>query len=267
MPRGWWEAVHRGVAFHRCAGRLVSGAVLPPAAHPLGRAATVRRLVFPGRGWCGRGDPARAAQRALLRAVVARCRSGVRASLGGAPCLIVMGGLGLGARPPLAARQLGGQLGPVAHLLWARVRWCGCAARPWGGRPGLGASGVCGACVVVVCCWVRGGAVCAVVPWCVVLPLSVRRPGAPSLALPRGVVLAVASGFAPFPAGVPSLGCWLPSIFLLRCGILYPFLYCPLVCLPPWRVFFPASLVSLGVSRYFSLPASSFSGSSSSSSS
>ena len=53
------------------------------------------------------------------------------------------------ARPPPAARPWGGQLGPVAHLLCARVRGYGCAARPWG-WPGLGACGVFGACAVFV---------------------------------------------------------------------------------------------------------------------
>ena len=41
VPLGCWEAVLGGVAFYRCEGRLVSGAVPPPAARPLGRAARV----------------------------------------------------------------------------------------------------------------------------------------------------------------------------------------------------------------------------------
>ena len=68
------------VAFHRCEGRLVSGAVPPPAARPLERAARVPRPVCPGCGRCGRGDPAPAPQRAPLRAGVARCGDGGRAS-------------------------------------------------------------------------------------------------------------------------------------------------------------------------------------------
>ena len=68
-----------GVARHRCEGRLVSGAVPPPAARPLGRAAGVPRPVC-GRG---RGDPAPAPQRAPLRAGVARCGGGGRAFPGG----------------------------------------------------------------------------------------------------------------------------------------------------------------------------------------
>ena len=73
---------HRGAAFHHCEGRLVSGAVPPPAARPLERAARVPQPVYPGCGWYGRGDPASAPQRALLRAGVARCGGGGRASPG-----------------------------------------------------------------------------------------------------------------------------------------------------------------------------------------
>ena len=62
-----------GVACHRCGARLVSGAVPPPAARPLERAARVPRPVCPGCGRCGRGGPGPAPQRAPLRAGVARC--------------------------------------------------------------------------------------------------------------------------------------------------------------------------------------------------
>ena len=72
-----------GVACHRCEGRLVSGAVPPPAARLLGRAAGVPRPVCPGCSRCGRVDPAPALQRAPLRAGVARCGGGGRASPGG----------------------------------------------------------------------------------------------------------------------------------------------------------------------------------------
>ena len=72
-----------GVACNRCEGRLVSGAVPPLAARPLGRAARVPRPVCPGCGWCGRGDPAPAPQRAPLRAGIARRGAGGRASPGG----------------------------------------------------------------------------------------------------------------------------------------------------------------------------------------
>ena len=80
-----------GVACHCCEGRLVSGAVPPPAAHPLGRAAGVPRPVCPGCGQCGRGDPAQAPQRAPLRAGVARCGSGGRASPRGVPSTLLRG--------------------------------------------------------------------------------------------------------------------------------------------------------------------------------
>ena len=63
---GGWRASPGGPAFHRCEGRLVSGAVPPPAARPLGRAAGAPRPVYPGRGWCGRGYPEPAPQRAPL---------------------------------------------------------------------------------------------------------------------------------------------------------------------------------------------------------
>ena len=80
-----------GVACHRCEGRLVSGAVPPPAARPLERAARVPRPVCPGCGPCGRGDPAPVPQRAPLRAGVARRGGGGRASPGGVPATVVRG--------------------------------------------------------------------------------------------------------------------------------------------------------------------------------
>ena len=83
-PRG-------GVACHCCQGRLVSGAVPPRTARPLGRAAGVLRPVCPGCGRCGPGDLATVPQRAPLQAGVARCGSGGRASPGGVPSTIVRG--------------------------------------------------------------------------------------------------------------------------------------------------------------------------------
>ena len=85
------EGRPRGGAFHRCEGRLVSGAVPPPAARPLERAARVPRPVCPGCGRCGRVNPAPAPQRAPLRAGVARCGGGGRASPGGVPSTVVRG--------------------------------------------------------------------------------------------------------------------------------------------------------------------------------
>ena len=88
---GWRKGVTRGGAFHRCDRRLVSGAVPPPAARPLERAARVPRPVCPGCGRCGRVDPAPAPQRAPLRAGVARCGGGGRVSPGGVPSAVVRG--------------------------------------------------------------------------------------------------------------------------------------------------------------------------------
>ena len=88
---GWRKGVPGGGAFHRCEGRLVSGAVPPPATRPPERAARVPRPVCPGCGRCGRVDPAPAPQRAPLRAGVARCGGGGRASPGGVPSTVVRG--------------------------------------------------------------------------------------------------------------------------------------------------------------------------------
>ena len=103
---GGGRAFPGGGAFHRCEGRLVSGAVPPPAAHPLERAARVPRPVCPGCGRCGRGDPAPAPQRAPLWAGIARCGVGGRASPGGGAFHRCEGRLVSGAVPPPAARPL-----------------------------------------------------------------------------------------------------------------------------------------------------------------
>ena len=86
-----WRPSPGGVACHRCEGRLVSGAVPPRAARPLGWAARVPRPVCPGCSRCGRGDPATAPQRAPLRAGVARCGGGGGSSPGGVPSTVVRG--------------------------------------------------------------------------------------------------------------------------------------------------------------------------------
>ena len=125
-----------GMACHRCEGRLVSGAVHPPAARPLERAAWVPRPVCPGCGRCGRGDPAPAPQRAPLRAGVARCEGGGRASPGGGAFHHCEGRLRSVAVPPPTARPLRGLLGSATHVLWARV--CGCGGptlSPWPACP------------------------------------------------------------------------------------------------------------------------------------
>ena len=133
---GGGELSPGGLACHRCEGRLVSGAVPPPAARPLERAAGVPQPVCPGRGRCGRGDPAPAPQRAPLRAGVARCGDAGRASPGGGVFHHCDGGLRSGAVPPPTARPLGGLLGSATHVLWALV--CGCGGRthsPWPACP------------------------------------------------------------------------------------------------------------------------------------
>ena len=112
-----------GGAFQHCQGRLVLGAVPPPAARPLERAARVPRPVCPGCGRCGRGGPAPAPQRAPLRAGVARCGGGGRASPGGGAFHHGEGRLRSGAVPPPTAHPLGGLLGSATHVLWEQM--CG----------------------------------------------------------------------------------------------------------------------------------------------
>ena len=101
---GWQKGVPGGAAFHRCEGRLVSGAVPPPAARPPERAARVPRPACPGCGRCGRVNTAPAPQRAPLRAGVARCGGGRRGSAGGGAYHRWEGRLVSGAVPPPAAR-------------------------------------------------------------------------------------------------------------------------------------------------------------------
>ena len=69
----------------------MSGAVPPPAARPLERAARVPRPACPGCGRCLCGDPAPAPQRAPLQAGVARCGGGGGASPGGVLSTVVRG--------------------------------------------------------------------------------------------------------------------------------------------------------------------------------
>ena len=158
MPRGWWGAVPGGVACHRCEGRLVSGAVPLPAARPLERAARVPRPVCPGGSRCGRGYPAPAPQRAPLRAGVAPCGGGGRASPGG--CLPPLWGASevrcypspdcpptgraVGVRHPRAVGAGVWVWGPNTVPL-ARMPCGGCVPRGWwgavpggGGLPPLG---------------------------------------------------------------------------------------------------------------------------------
>ena len=150
-----------GVACHRCEGRLVSGAVPPPAARPLGRAARVPRPVCPGCSRCGRGDPAPAPQRAPLWAGVARCGGGGRASPGGMPSTVVRGVCGQalplprlpahwagcwGALPTCCGRGyvvVGAQHCPLGlHALWGLRAVGVVGGRPRGGWPATFVRGV-----------------------------------------------------------------------------------------------------------------------------
>ena len=114
----------------------MSGAVPPPAARPLERAARVPRPVCPGCGRCGRGDQAPAPQRALSRASVARCVGGGRASPGGPPSTIVRGAwcqtLSLPRRPVLWSGQPGFRVPCVPGAVGAGV---GTQRRPHSVRP------------------------------------------------------------------------------------------------------------------------------------
>ena len=132
----------------------MSGAVPPPAARPLERAARVPQSVCPGCGRCGRGDPAPALQRASLRAGVARCGGGGRVSPGGVSSTIVRGvwgqalslprlparWAGYSGRPPTCCGcgcvGVGAQHCPLGlHALWG-LRAAGVAGgRPRGGWP------------------------------------------------------------------------------------------------------------------------------------
>ena len=102
--RPWW-----GVVCHCCEGRLVSGAVPPLTARPLGRAAGVPRPVCSGCGRCGCGDLAPAPGLAPLRAGVARRGGGRRASPGGVLSAVV--------------RCVWGQALPLSRL---PAPWAGC---------------------------------------------------------------------------------------------------------------------------------------------
>ena len=148
---GGGRASPGGGAFHRCEGRLVSGAVPPLAARPLERAARVPRPGCPGCGPCRRGDPSPAPQRAPLRAGVARCEGGGRASPGGVLSTVVRGAwyqaLSLPRPPVLRSGQPGFRdpcvPGAVDAGVWTQhgphsVRPCGLALLAVGaaeGRP------------------------------------------------------------------------------------------------------------------------------------
>ena len=104
----------------------MSGAVPPPAARSLGRAAGVPRPLCPGCGRCGSGNPAPAPRRAPLRASVARRGGGGRASPGGSPPAVVRGVCGQALPPPRLPALWAGCRGPLPT-------GCGCGGvRAWG---------------------------------------------------------------------------------------------------------------------------------------
>ena len=176
-----------GGAFHHCEGRLVSGAVPPPAIRPLERAARVPRPVCPGCGRCGRGDPAGAPQRAPLPAGVARCGGGGRASPGGVLSTVVRGAwcqaLSLPRPPVLWSGQPGFRVPCVPGAVGAGV---GTQHRPRSVRPcgpALLAAGVAEG-------RPRGGVLPTVVrgAWCQALSLPwppVLWSGQPGFRVPR----------------------------------------------------------------------------------
>ena len=251
-----------GMARHRCEGRLVSGAVPSLAARALGRAARVSRPVCPGCSWCGRGDPARAPWRAPLRAGVARCGGGGRASPGGVLFAVLRGvwgqalpspgcppsGRAVGVRYPRAVgagvRAWGPCTGPVARVPCGGLRATGLAGGVWvhecplsccspSGRAagarwpravgvGVGVCGVCGVCAVRVV--VRDAAFLLSL-WCSPLRCfgAVWCPPC-AVCLPCSLLCAR-----------PLLGCWLPLVSFVASSLFTLSSARP----SPWHALFP----------------------------
>ena len=206
-----------GVAFHRCEGRPVSGAVPPSAARPLERAARVPRPVCPGCGRCGRGDSAPAPQRAPLRAGVARCGGGGRTSPGGSPSTIVRGvwcqALSLPRPSVLWSGQPGfrvpGVPGAVGAGVWTLHRsHSACALAGWRCPPWGWRKGVPGRVAFHRC---EGRPVSGAVPPLAARPLEraarVPRPACPRCGRCGRGDSAPAPQRAPLRAGVPRCGC------------------------------------------------------------
>ena len=130
-PRGGWPAtVVRGVWCQ----------VLSLPRPPVERAARVPRPVCPGCGRCGRGDPAPAPQRAPLRASVARCGGGRRASPGG--CFPPLRGA------PEVRRSPSSDCPPTRRAVGVRYpRAVGAGVWVWGRNTVLLACTPCGGCV------------------------------------------------------------------------------------------------------------------------
>ena len=124
----------------------MSGAVPPPVARPLGRAAGVPRPVCPGRGRCGCGERAAAPQPAALRAGVACCGNGGRASPGGVPFTVVRGFCGQALPLPRLAALWAGCRGPPSTCCGRGCAGVGALHCPLGlqALSGLRAAGVAG---------------------------------------------------------------------------------------------------------------------------
>ena len=113
-----------GMACHRCERRLVSGAVPPPAARPLGRAAGVPRPVCPGCGQCGCGDPAPAPRHAPLRAGVPR-RPGWRKDVPGGGRRLPLSGASGVRRSPFPGCPRSGRAAGAHYPLAVSAGGCG----------------------------------------------------------------------------------------------------------------------------------------------
>ena len=149
---GWRKGVPGWGAFHRVVrGAWCQALSLPrPPVLWSGRPG-FREPVCPGCGRCGRVNPAPAPQRAPLRAGVARCGGGGRASPGGPPSTVVRGAWCQALSLPRPSVLWSGQLGfrdpcvpgAVDAGVWAQhrphsVRPCGPALFAVGvavGRP------------------------------------------------------------------------------------------------------------------------------------
>ena len=126
-------------ACRRCEVCLVSGAVPPLAACPLGRAARVPRPVCPGCGWCGHKDPAPAPRRTPLRAGAASCGGGGRASPLGVPFAVVWGVWDQALPLPRLPALWAGCRGPLPKCCGRGCAGVGALHRPRGPRALWGA--------------------------------------------------------------------------------------------------------------------------------
>ena len=218
----------------------MSGAVPHPASRPLGWAAGFLQPVCPGCGRCGRGDSAPAPQRAPLRAGVARCWGGGRASPGGGALHRCEGRLGSGAPrspdcPPTGwvfgvrypgalgagVRAWGPCNGPVARLPCGGLHATGVAGGVWVQAPplpccppsGRAAGARCpravgagvGVCSVCGVCAVR--VVVRAAAFCLSLSCSTLRCFGAVLCPPSAACLTCS-----LPCARPLLGCWLPLV-------------------------------------------------------